>query len=282
MAIKRLEVRKGEDYFTRSGLPCVVREMHAAPSNEIIPIHDHEFSELVVVASGSLSHFHSAGTSRLRTGDFFAVHPGERHGYANLTRQTVVFNILYHCSRPPAVLALADISLMPQLFPKEPSECKAHTIGHISKRELPHVVNIIREIRREEDARRPMGAAICSALFAAQLLRPPCAAEDATPASESPIQAELDYITQNISGKITFRELCAVSGKSVSTLSREFKKSTGRSPGDYIIALRVEKARSLLSQSKKRPLAKIAAMTGFCSAGHLSRTLHRTKAPGGQ
>ena len=162
------------------------------------------------------------------------------------------------------------------------TRCRARTLGRIPRRELPRVTCLVREIRREEDARRPMGAAICSALFAALLLRLSCAAEDATPASESPIQAELDYITQNISGKITFRELCAVSGKSVSTLSREFKKSTGRSPGDYIIALRVEKARSLLSQSKKRPLAKIAAMTGFCSAGHLSRTLHRTKAPGGQ
>ena len=42
---------KSEEYFKDSGLTCIVREMHDASSNETIAMHDHDFSELVLVAS---------------------------------------------------------------------------------------------------------------------------------------------------------------------------------------------------------------------------------------
>ena len=273
MAIRHLEQLKDSNYFSRNGLPCVVREMHTAPSNAIIPMHDHEFSELVVVTSGNLNHIHATGTDKLYMGDFFVIHPGERHGYTNLTPKTTVFNILYHCSCPPVVLSLANLPLLPYIFPRHPSGCRAHTIGRIPKRELPHIVNLIREIRREEEARRPLGSAICSSLFAALLLRLSCVTADVQFAVNGPIQAEIDFIVNNLADKITFKELCAVSGKSVSTLSRQFKRLTGRSPGNYIVAMRVEKAKLLLAQPQNIPLSKIAAQTGFCDASHLSRTL---------
>lgn len=273
-AIKHHETLRNDDYFKGGALPCVVREMHNAPSNAFVAMHGHEFSELVIVASGSLSHIHAEGTDRLHAGDFFVIHPGEQHGYANLTNKTVVFNLLYHCSRAPVALSMAGLPTLPLFFPKEPSGCRARTIGRIPKRELPHIVNLVREIRREEDARRPLGAAVSASLFAALLMRLFCAtAEAAAATAESPIQAEIDYIAQHLAEKITFKELCAVSGKSISTLSREFKKSTKHSPGDYILNLRVEKAQALLSQPKKLPLAEIASLTGFCNSSHLSRAL---------
>ena len=45
--------------------------------------------------------------------------------------------------------------------------------------------------------------------------------------------------------------------------------------------MRIAKAKTLLGR-KGSTLKKVAAKTGFCSSAHLSRTLHRTKAPGGQ
>ena len=61
-----------------------------------------------------------------------------------------------------------------------------------------------------------------------------------------------------------------------STLHREFRKAVGRSPGDYIIDMRIARARTLLGR-KGSTLGTVAAKTGFCRASHLSRTLSAKK-----
>ena len=96
------------------------------------------------------------------------------------------------------------------------------------------------------------------------------------PSRESPVQKEIDFIAKNLSRKITLDELCGVSGKSARTLHREFRKAIGKSPGDYIIDMRIAKAKVLLGR-KGSTLKKVAAKTGFCCAAHLSRTLRRAK-----
>ena len=88
----------------------------------------------------------------------------------------------------------------------------------------------------------------------------------------SPLRAELDFIAKNLGRKISLADICAVSGHSASTLSRIFRNTVGRSPGDYVIAMRVAKAQSLLAMPGAS-LEKVADETGFCNAGHLSRTL---------
>lgn len=58
-AIKHLEKLKSGAYFKDNDLPYIIREMREAPSNAFVAMHDHEFSELVVVASGRISHIHA-------------------------------------------------------------------------------------------------------------------------------------------------------------------------------------------------------------------------------
>ena len=274
MAIWHLKQLKDDEYFKDSGLPCIVREMHDAPGNNVVHMHDHTFSELVLIASGSLNHIYSGGTVRLHVGDFFVIHPGERHGYAELTSHTTVFNLLYHCGNPPPAILFSECPLMAALFPKDPSHVRANTLGRVRKN-LETIVNLVKVIRREEYSDRPLRREICASLFASILLllsREACGDSSAT----NPIQAEIDYIVQNLDNKISLATRCAISGRSVSTLSRIFKKSTGRSPGDYVIAMRVAKAQALLAQPGAS-LDQVAAKTGFCNASHLSRTLRTTR-----
>ena len=89
-AIKHNEILRNDDYFKGGELPCIVREMRDAPSNAFVAMHDHEFSELVIVASGKISHIHADKTDRLSKGHFFVIHPGEQHGYAKLAPKTVI------------------------------------------------------------------------------------------------------------------------------------------------------------------------------------------------
>ena len=60
MKIKHLETLKRTRYFHVDTLPAVVRVMKSSPGNRFVALHGHEFSELVLVASGSLTHLHKS------------------------------------------------------------------------------------------------------------------------------------------------------------------------------------------------------------------------------
>ena len=280
-AIKHHEILRDDDYFKGGALPCVVREMRDAPSNAFVAMHDHEFSELVIVASGKISHIHSDRTDKLSKGDFFVIHPGERHGYAQLAPKTVVFNVLYHRERPPLPLSVLGFPLMDEIFPKDPATVHANTLGRVTRSNLTAVLRLIDLIRREEHLDQPLRRITCESLFMSLLLLLARSTKRVSvPSRESLVQKEIDFIAKNLDRKITLDELCGVSGKSARTLHREFRKAVGKSPGDYIIDMRIAKAKTLLGR-KGSTLKKVAAKTGFCSSAHLSRTLHRTKALGG-
>lgn len=275
MAIKHLEKLRTNTYFKGSGLPCVVREMRHAPSNTYIAMHDHEFSELVLVASGRLKHIHSEETVQLRQGDFFVIHPGERHGYAELTSGTVVFNVLYHAMNPPLELIAAS-PLASILFPSGLTTRSAEVLGCVPKREIQRLLGLVKAIRREEEGERPFRSEICASLFVTFLLELSRWTNVHAPCAPNNILKAVDFISANLGGHISLNDLCAVSGQSASTLHRAFRKAFGRSPIDYVISLRLAKAKALLANGKLS-LEKVAAQTGFCSASHLSYMLRRGK-----
>ena len=270
--IRHLERLLDITYFKDNALPCVVRTMRYAPSNAFIAMHDHEFSELVIVASGHLKHIHTNGTTKLRQGDFFVIHPGKRHGYAELTQGTTVYNLLYHAKEPPLEL-MNDGAFAHALFPKDNATCSAEVLGCVPRREMSHLLSLVKAIRREEETDRPSRRIICATLFKAVLLELSRWVHADKPPAPSAIQKEIDFIAANLERKIVLEDLCAVSGRSISSLHRAFRKTVGKSPIDYVIAQRLAKAEDLLAD-KGMSLEKVAELTGFCSASHLSHTLH--------
>jgi len=272
-AIKHHEKLRNDAYFKDGALPCIVREMREAPSNAFVAMHDHEFSELVVVATGKISHIHADKTDRLTKGDFFVIHPGERHGYAELAPNTVVFNVLYHCGRPPMPLAIAGFPLMNEFFPEDPASVRASTLGRVPRHSISAVLQLIDLIRKEEHSEQPLRRIVCESLFTSLLLSLARSTQRASASvNDNPVQKEIAFIAANLNRKITLGELCGISGKSASTLHREFRKAVGKSPGDYILSMRIEKARSL-RETTSLSLGEIACQTGFCGASHLSRAL---------
>ena len=273
-SIKHLEILRSSDYLRDIGWPCVVREMRHAPSNTFVAMHDHEFSELVIVVSGQIKHIHANNTDILSRGDFFVIHPGEQHGYAETTPNTVIFNVLYHSNNPPPQISIGGFPLMNIFFPADLRSTHANILGRIPSKILPTVNQLIKLIRHEELSKRPFRHSICEALFTSLLLYLSRYSLNACVSAhhDMPLHTETNFIAQNLGRKITIGELCSISGKSASTLHREFRKFTEKSPGDYIISLRIKKAKSLL-RTTSLSLSEIASQTGFCCQGHLSRTL---------
>lgn len=81
------------------------------------------------------------------------------------------------------------------------------------------------------------------------------------------------YISEHLNRSIGNRELAELVGLSVNYFSRRFKSSFGVPPRDYVIRSRLERAKSLMRQTRS-PLCQIALESGFCDQAHLSRTFH--------
>lgn len=69
-------------------------------------------------------------------------------------------------------------------------------------------------------------------------------------------------------------DLAAVAGWSVRHFSRRFRQETGRTPHDWILGKRVERAKDLLGKPKL-PLAEIALSCGFADQSHFTTAFRR-------
>lgn len=83
-----------------------------------------------------------------------------------------------------------------------------------------------------------------------------------------------DYINDYLERELSLDELAAIVQLSPYYFSRLFKQSTGKSPHQYIIQQRVERAKRLLLQGKMS-LSEIAIACGFSHQSHLNRHFKR-------
>lgn len=83
------------------------------------------------------------------------------------------------------------------------------------------------------------------------------------------IRTAVDYIHQHYSQKLTADGLAALSAMSTGAFSRAFRRETGQSPRQFLIEVRLEKARKLLANSELS-VTETALRCGFHSSSHLS------------
>ena len=84
----------------------------------------------------------------------------------------------------------------------------------------------------------------------------------------------IDFIQANLSGAIHLDDLARESGMSPSHLIRSFRQSTGKSPYQYVLELRTNRAKSLM-QDKRLGFTEIALNSGFANQHHLSRIFRK-------
>jgi len=80
----------------------------------------------------------------------------------------------------------------------------------------------------------------------------------------------LAYIETNLASKIDIDDLAQVVALSRSHFSRAFKQCVGKSPMEYVLVRRVERAKAMISGTRE-PLAEVALACGFADQAHLNR-----------
>ena len=84
------------------------------------------------------------------------------------------------------------------------------------------------------------------------------------------IQKAITYLTDNYASKIKINELADHVGVNRSYLASSFKRATGYSPKEYLICLRMEKAKSLLEKTDM-PVNAVASSVGYTDQLAFSR-----------
>lgn len=86
----------------------------------------------------------------------------------------------------------------------------------------------------------------------------------------------VDFINENYATDLSLSDIAAAAHLSPFHLSRIFKRATGATPHQYLLQVRVNSARSLLTAGAgDRSLAEVAAAVGFADQSHLTRHFKR-------
>jgi AraC-like DNA-binding protein len=84
----------------------------------------------------------------------------------------------------------------------------------------------------------------------------------------------MEFIEANIDQPLPLEDLAAAAAVSPFHFHRQFKQSTGVTPHRYILQVRMQHAKALLSGSDL-PLAEVAAQVGFADQSHFTSTFKK-------
>jgi AraC family transcriptional regulator len=83
-----------------------------------------------------------------------------------------------------------------------------------------------------------------------------------------------ELIADNYSRDLSLAELAGAAGMSPFHFAREFKRTTGTTPHQYLIKFRINRAKALLAESQM-PLVEVGFRSGFSHQSHFTRLFHR-------
>lgn len=84
----------------------------------------------------------------------------------------------------------------------------------------------------------------------------------------------MDFVAANYGSDVRLAELANVASMSEFHFSREFKRTTGTTPHQYLIKFRVEQAKALLAKAEL-PLTEVGLQSGFSHQSHFTRLFRR-------
>lgn len=146
----------------------------------------------------------------------------------------------------------------------------------------PHVVDLVGRLHDQLVLGEPLGAAyvhglsltLASYLFAApELHHQSHAPGRALPRLD--VEAIVAFVEEHLGGYLGLVELAKVAGYSPDHFARQFKRTFRQSPYQYILARRIERAKTLLREPR-RSIADVALAAGFSSQAHLSAIFKRS------
>ncbi len=236
------------------------------------PLHYHEETELIYCQSGA-GKISIDGTDHIvHSGDLAVILPEQIHAIASVCEPFEYFNILFKFSilepesennvifeRYLAPFCSGALTV-PSILKRDSSVCKklsSHIIPLIHAREAISILMIKSHLYAIMDTLN-------------QIAAPPLQKSVSDHKASAFLHNVIQYINLHYSEKISISQISAFCGYSSSHFMKLFRELTGTSFSQYLIHFRLEKAASLLRNTKKSIL-EIATLCGFSNASYFTR-----------
>ena len=256
-------ILRGADWFSVSSVPLWAHRS----VNFDFPRHGHDFHELVFVVNGSAFHqcYSPQGdegqSGVVRAGDAFLLPVGWSHGYEQC-REFEIFNVLF----APSVL---------RDWP-HPENGFALTRRQWSllRGEREHLETLLLGLMRELTWRQRAFETAIRARFAQVLIwldrleaRP---VEGRAAQSHEAVMNAVAFLEKHFAEPVKLADIARAALLSEHYFCEVFKATTGRSPGRYLLQLRLEHARFLLLTTGW-PVTQVARASGFADTSYFAR-----------
>ncbi len=276
---QRIErIGTGKAFLNR---PPFIHVMHGMMHGRSLPVHRHDFAEIVIVLGGTGVHLENDVSHPLQPGDVVTILGATSHGYA-LTRKFEICNIAFQprvlapyagmLSRLPGYQALfqSPPRSHPRRPPKEPFRLQPDDLGAIMK--------LLHSMEQEWLSKRPGYEALITGYFlqlVAELSRASSGWGERQEVGQNPrVATTIQFMEQHYAEPITLADLAGQAQMSVNSLLRIFKQATDMPPIDYLIHLRIRKACELLADPS-RPIKEITYKVGFSDSNYFARQFRK-------
>ena len=242
--------------------------------------HTHDFEELVVILDGHGKHQVGREVYDITAGDVFVLLGDVSHCYPEVKNLSLI-NILYD----PANLRFprADLGALPgyhALFEVEPrlrGRQRFQNRLKLGMDELGRLAKLIAELETELRAKAPGSRFVATAHFmqiVAFLARAYSKLPVTTRRPVTQISELLGYLERHFAEPLTIEDLMRVAHMSQTSLFRLFRQIMGRSPIDYLIRLRIQRAAQLLRREPLR-IKEASEAVGFTDSNYFTRQFRK-------
>lgn len=238
--------------------------------------HAHEFEELVVIVGGRGTHRIEGEEYEIGVGEVFVVLRSMSHCYPR-TEGLSLINILFDASR--LRLPKADLGALPgyhALFEVEPRLRQRERFKNRLKlpmADLGRFLQIVAEAERELTDRALGYHFMATAQFMRMvgfLSRAYAASSQPVARPVTQISEVLGFLERHYAEPVTIDDLARVAGMSPTSLFRTFRNIMNRSPMDYLIRMRIDKAVHLLRRGGMR-VTEVSEAVGFNDSNYFAR-----------
>jgi AraC-like DNA-binding protein len=229
--------------------------------------HIHKTYIVGIVGQGKRIITHPDGTTQVSENEIFIINPGQVHSCSSENQSGHSYKILSISSKTMQSIA----SQISEKHEKIPYFKKVHYTNKELSEKFIRLFNIIEEPESDIQVESNFYS------FLPYLLiyfseSPPLIYM--TGEQKDSMKRVCDYICQNFTENISLKKLAGIACLSPFHFQREFKKSIGITPHEYLSDFRISESKNMLLKSED--IADIAIQLGFFDQSHFSRIFRKT------
>jgi AraC-like DNA-binding protein len=229
--------------------------------------HIHKTYIIGVVVQGKRIITHLEGSNQISENEAFVLNPGQVHSCCSLNKSGHSYEILSISSHILQSIA-SQISEIPE---KQPVFKKVNYKNKVLNKKIRQLFDLIYDPESDMQVESKIYSFL-TYLVMSFSETPPLISSIGE--QNDSIKRVCDYIRQNYAENLSLKKLAEVACLSPFHFQREFKKSIGITPHEYLSDFRIGKSKEMLLDSED--IADIAIQLGFFDQSHFSRIFRKT------